>query len=1137
MTAATVATPVRLAGPAAEVMDDPAFRERYELLDLLGSGAYARVYRAVRRSTGEQVAVKILSVDESLDAQAVEEQIAQLRHEVAVCERLLHPNIVRLIDSGAGSARSIYAVFAHVPGWNLADLVTLHGPLPRATALHLMAQVLDALATAHASGVVHRDVKPDNVVVRVTGERPSAMVLDFGIGLLAGAPGRWSSRVSLRGELLGTPAYSAPEQLRGEAVTAAADLYAWGLTTIEALTGERVMAGATLQETIFRQLSPEPVPIPSAVAAGELGSLLREACAKDVAQRTSNASELLRRLDRLIAAERPSAISLPSSLTAHATAPVAAPPASPREQRAGLSTIPLLRNPRFTGREDALAEIEQRLRVSPVLAVCALRGIGGVGKTQLALEYAYRHRHEYDLVAWIRAEDAGTVDADLAALAGHLGLAEATAPEDHRRIRAVREWLETHNHWLLVFDNVVEPRAIRSYLPRNRAGHVLITSRHQSWHDLARSVDVDVMSAGESVRLLLERSGSEDADAARELAGLLGHLPLALEEAAAYVQATGRTLRDYIGLFREHQGRLLAASQPPGDYPATLCTTWEMSLQRLSNEEPAAVDLLSILAHLAPERVPRFLFLPPRSGAAGDVVTPARDEVALDRQLAALLRYSLVRVEDDEIFVHRLLQAVVRDRMGPAERAAVAERTLRLVERAFPRSGSAGRARPDCTRLLPHAVATLGNARSIATGRLAAARLLQRTGVYLSACGWSDDAVKHLERAVAIFGQAGAEHEGELAGAAEDLGMVFYQLGQLVPAARAHERAIATLADGPDRDVVRAGQALINLAWVRWSEGALDAATAVARRGVTLLQDAPGAGGLNAVGALAILARVLFDRGDVAGARSTVDAALEVLAKIPGPHHPLLCGTLLQVSQVLTALGRIQAARPLALEAMQAGERAYGRHHPLVAGTYSVLGQIHALLADDDTAYEHFAKAVASAEAAASRVDQHVAIAACLAVRTLVRLGRSAEAADALISAERLLPKLCGARERFAAELLLASALVDMSCGKTDAAADRSAAGHAALRAHLGSAHPATMDALLLVAQIHDTRADLQRAIDALESALEIGRVNQLQEHPLLIQAHTNLASLYERTARGDDAAPHRERARTLRDRLRAAPR
>ena len=1001
--------------PLAGVVDDPAFGERYELKERIGSGAYASVWRAVRRSTGEAVAVKILALDASGPA-ALDAQLEMLRHEVAVCRRLLHPNVVRLVDSGGAARRSVWAAFAHVDGWNLADLVTLHGPLPRATALHLMAQVLDALASAHASGVIHRDVKPDNVVVRQADDGPVAMVLDFGIGVLAGASGRWGGPASAGRELLGTPAYAAPEQLCGGSATAAADLYAWGLTTIEVLTGERVMAGATLQETMARQLSPDPVPIPAAIGGVELRLLLRDVCAKDVAQRAASATDVLRRLERVRAQEPAVAtLALPQRTGVVSAGSSVSP--EPEPERRGLSTIPLERGARFTGRESLLAEIARRLRSDGVLAVCALRGLGGVGKTRLALEYAHRHRHAYDLVAWIRAEDAGTIDADLAALAAPLGLPEAAAPEDHRRIRAVRDWLESHDHWLLVLDNVVEPRTIRSYLPRNGAGHVLITSRHQSWHELARSVDVDVPSEDEAVELLLDRSGSDDAESARDLASLLGRLPLALEEAAAYVHTTGCTLREYAALFREQQGRLLASHPPSADYPATLRTTWQMSLQQLSAEEPAAVDLLATLAHLAPERVPRFLFLPPRGAGDGADASPARDEAALDRQLAALLRYSLVRVEHDEIFVHRLLQAVVRDRPSARERAALADRTLRLVERAFPKSGSAGRARPECTRLLPHAVAALGHAHDVAEARLPSARLLRRTGVYLSACGWSDDAVKHLARSVAILDAPGAAHESELAQAAEDLGMVLYQAGRLEEAGRALDRALATFGDGPHRDATRAGQALINRAWVRWSEGALDAAADDARRAVALLRETPGVGELTAVGALAILSRVLFDRGDAATARTTVDEAVAILEAIPGPHHPLLCGTLLQVSQVLTLQNRIGAALPLALQGAQAGERAYGRHHPLVTGLYSVLGQIHDLRYDDETAAEHFSRALEGARAATQHVDPQVAAVACRAIPPLLRLGRIDEAQHVLAFAEGLRHRLCGPREPFEEEL------------------------------------------------------------------------------------------------------------------------
>jgi hypothetical protein len=445
-------------------------------------------------------------------------------------------------------------VFSHAPGDNLGP-PHAEGLLSRRHHLAPDGQVLDALACAHASGVIHRDIKPDNLVISSTGARPNAMVLDFGLGVLTATSGRWGSRLTLRGEYVGTPAYSPPEQLLGTDPTPAADLYAWGITTIEALTGCRVMVGATLQETLHRQLSTDPVFIPPRLRDTDLGELLARVCEKDVSRRLGDAVtalEQFRRIDPrdiepIIAGENdktPPRRSTPSRST----------------RKHPVFSVPLSRNPRFTGRETVLADIAGNLRTSGLLAVCALKGMGGVGKTQLALEYAFRHADEYQVVAWLRAEDAGTLDADFARLAAALGLPEADAPEEHRRIDAAKAWLANHDRWLLIFDNAPDPRLIRSYLPRNESGHVLITSRNQSWQGLARSVAVDVLRSDDATQFLLSRSGREETESARRVAQLLGNLPLALEEAAAYVEASGRTLADYARLFAEHQNRAAHAS-------------------------------------------------------------------------------------------------------------------------------------------------------------------------------------------------------------------------------------------------------------------------------------------------------------------------------------------------------------------------------------------------------------------------------------------------------------------------------------------------------------------------------------------------------------------------------------------------
>ncbi|HEY0095687.1 MAG TPA: protein kinase, partial [Archangium sp.] len=262
-----------------------ALRERYEVLDALGEGGFSTVYKAKQLATGQHVAIKVLRLPEGDSTAARDKRVARFQREMQLCAQMHHPNIVRLIDSGQAGT-DVYSVFAFVPGRNLAQVLSEDGGLDPVEAGRLMAQVLDALACAHAQGVVHRDLKPANLMVVSTGARRNVLVLDFGIGTLDEAGGRGEQhRLTLTSESLGTPSYSAPEQLRGLPPTPRSDLYSWGLVFIECLTGQRVIEGATLAEVMFKQLSAEPIAIPPMLAGHPLGRLLQTATAKDPAQR------------------------------------------------------------------------------------------------------------------------------------------------------------------------------------------------------------------------------------------------------------------------------------------------------------------------------------------------------------------------------------------------------------------------------------------------------------------------------------------------------------------------------------------------------------------------------------------------------------------------------------------------------------------------------------------------------------------------------------------------------------------------------------------------------------------------------------------------------------------------------------
>jgi len=199
------------------------FEDRYEILGELGAGSFGHVYQARQLSTGQSVAIKLLSPCPGTDESAGRERF---RRETRICAALSHPNIVPLIDAGETEAGQLYAVFAHIPGETLERVLSREGALAVRESVRLLTQVLEALACAHAEGIVHRDLKPANLMLSAAGVRRSALVLDFGLGGLAeGRRQGWQTLTQTR-EFLGTPLYAAPEQLSGERATPRSDLYA-----------------------------------------------------------------------------------------------------------------------------------------------------------------------------------------------------------------------------------------------------------------------------------------------------------------------------------------------------------------------------------------------------------------------------------------------------------------------------------------------------------------------------------------------------------------------------------------------------------------------------------------------------------------------------------------------------------------------------------------------------------------------------------------------------------------------------------------------------------------------------------------------------------------------------------------------
>src|SRR4051812_28614802 len=291
------------------------------------------------------------------------------------------------------------------------------------------------------------------------------------------------------------------------------------------------------------------------------------------------------------------------------------PPPFPREEapsgdRPGFAgSLPAVwkvppRNPRFTGRDGMLTELRRRLGGGEgTLVVQALYGLGGVGKTQLAIEYAHRFAADYDLIWWVDAEQPVLIGDQLAALAGRLDLPLGPTVAD--TVERLLSELRGRERWLLIFDNAERPDDIAGYRPGG-AGHVLITSRYPGWGALGGRLEVDVLARPETIALLRARIPAMSEDLADELGAELGDLPLAAAQAAGYLEQTGLPPADYLRRFRERRATLLARGEVFG-YAGRIDTTWALSLERLRGEDPAALQLLELTAFLAPEPIPLTL--------------------------------------------------------------------------------------------------------------------------------------------------------------------------------------------------------------------------------------------------------------------------------------------------------------------------------------------------------------------------------------------------------------------------------------------------------------------------------------------------------------------------------------------------
>lgn len=621
--------------------------------------------------------------------------------------------------------------------------------------------------------------------------------------------------------------------------------------------------------------------------------------------------------------------------------------------------IPYPRNFFFLGREDIFSQLRAQLLADQPTALSqpqAISGLGGIGKTQIAIEYAYRNYQSYQAVLWVRAESVEALVSSYVSLARLLVLPEREARDQIITVQAVKTWLQTHHQWLLILDNADDLSLIPDFLPTPQlgGGHLLLTTRAQSLGGLANRIEVDTLDQMSGILLLLRRSGllalgspldlakDEDRLLAEQIWQELDGLPLAIDQAGAYLEETHCSLIDYVYLLHTQKTSLL--KQRGGlvpNHPDSVYTTFTLAINAATRYDAAAVDLLKVCALLYPDAMPEELFRQGASYLGQNLVIASADLLTWNKLLATVCAYSLLQRQPGEqtLSIHRLAQAVLQEHMLELEHRQWIHSIINALEAVFPQSELTSWR--SCERLISHVLRCVEQALHWEHTSLELASLLCKAADYLSDRAQYKQAEPLYERALLIRENALGPMHPEITDPLHHLGLLYREQGRYAEAKALYERALRIREQTLGLEHPQVAALLNDLADLYNSQRKYKEAELLYERTIYIQEQSLGLEHPQLAFSLHGLANLYVGQGMYTKAELLFQRAIHIRERMLGLEHPQLAYSLNDLADLYNDLGEYTKAELLFRQALIICERTLGPEHPQLAFSLNGLGEVY----------------------------------------------------------------------------------------------------------------------------------------------------------------------------------------------------